>query len=546
MAEITSMIQGKYHVCHRIVSSCKSAGEQLLARKPMSDIQIEIETENDMRRTLGWVQLTGIGLGCVIGIGIFTFSGQAAARYAGPAVIISFLLAGIVALLAALSFSEMAAMMSSSGSAYTYAYAALGEYWAWIVACNLAIMYELAASTVVMGWSKYVVHLVNIAFNRNVSSVVFDSTLMWTSGTVITLTGAALDLPAIAITVVITIILIVGIRQTATINLILVFIKVIILLIFVFVCCRYINVEHYQPFFPENQGSFDSFGVSGVLKGATFVFLAYVGFESIGSIAQEAKKPTRTLPVSIIGCTVFSMTIYVIVSSVMVGLVPYSLLDSQSPLSVAINTTPYGLWLSIIMDIGAIVSLATVALTMLLAQTRIFYAMAHDRLLPPIFARIYSNTKTPWISILISGTICALISGVCPIDILGETTSISALIVYFFVHISVIVMRYTHKNMPRSFRVPFGAWPIPTIGAALCVAFLINTSKGAAIRLAISIGIGNIIYFSYAFWHSDRRKILKRDVSTTSMSEFISTIEIHSGSFTNIDAEGSSVDETAV
>ncbi|CAF3659610.1 unnamed protein product [Adineta steineri] len=539
-----SSLQSKHRVSRQVLWSCKSFAKQLIARKPMKDIQIEIETKNEMRRTLNWIQLTGIGLGSIIGAGIFVTSGQAAKEYAGPSVIISFFIAGIVALLAALSFSEMAVMMASSGSAYTYTYAALGEYCAWIVACNLILIYQLAASSIVVNWSTRVVHFVGLVSNLNISNVFIQAPLVAHKDTIdITVTGDVLNLPAIGITIAIAILLFIGIRQTAIINLLFVIFKIITLLIFIFACCKYVNISNYYPFIPPNKGSFDLFGITGTLKGATIVFFAYVGFESVASAAQEADKPSRTLPISLIGSLVVSMLIYLGVSTVMVGLIPYYLIDEDNPLTDAIKATPYGLWLLIIMDLGAIAGVTTVVLTILLSQTRIFYAMAHDGLLPPIFARIHSRTKTPWISILISGTVCAVIAGICPVDILGETTSMSALIIYFFVHVDVIVMRYTHSDMPRTFQVPLGKWLIPTVGALLCLLLLLYTPRATGIRGAIYLGIAHIIYFSYGFWHSKRRLRIRQE-SITDRTVDLPTVEniYMDAIYTN--PETNSIDET--
>ncbi|CAF1080744.1 unnamed protein product [Adineta steineri] len=539
-----SITQLTRRASRQVLWSCKSFAKQLIARKPMKDIQIEIETKNEMRRTLNWIQLTGIGLGSIIGAGIFVTSGQAAKEYAGPSVIISFFIAGIVALLAALSFSEMAVMMASSGSAYTYTYAALGEYCAWIVACNLILIYQLAASTIVVSWSTRVVHFVGLVSNLNISNVFIQAPLVAHKDTIdITVTGDVLNLPAIGITIAITILLFIGIRQTAIINLFFDIIKILALLIFIFACCKYVNTSNYYPFIPPNKGSFNQFGITGMLKGSTSVFFAYVGFESVATAAQEADKPSRTLPISLIGSLVISMLIYLGVSTVMVGLIPYNLIDEDNPLTDVIKATPYGLWLLIIMDLGAIAGVTTVALTILLPQTCIFYAMAHDGLLPPIFARIHSRTKTPWISILISGAVCAVTAGICSVDILGETTSVAALITYFFVHVSVIVMRYTHSDMPRTFQVPLSKWLIPTVGALLCLLLLTHTSTPVGIRVAIFMGIGHIINFSYGFLHSKRRLRIRQE-SMTNLTADLPTVEntYMNHAYTNF--ETNSIDET--
>ncbi|CAF4452051.1 unnamed protein product [Rotaria sp. Silwood2] len=325
------------------------------------------------------------------------------------------------------------------------------------------------------------------------------------------LTGQAINIPAIGITIAITILLLIRTRQMAIFNLVLVVFKIIVLLIFIFACCNYVNRNNYNPFFPPNKGSFSKYGVTGMLQSCTYVFFAYVGFDSVSTVAQEAKSPQRSLPIAIIGSTVVSLLLYIGICTVMVGLVPYSSLNTDSPLSDAIRATPYGLWLSILMELGAIASLTTVALTVMLSQTRIFYAMAHDGLLPPVFAKILKTTATPWISILISGVFCAVFSGICPVDILGETTSISALISYIFVHITVIVMRYSHRDMPRTFEVPFGSWLIPTIGSLLCILLMKSVTKTTGYRFLVWTALGQIIYFSYGFWHSKRRNLMQSE-----------------------------------
>ncbi|CAF3413645.1 unnamed protein product [Rotaria sp. Silwood1] len=349
-------------------------------------------------------------------------------------------------------------------------------------------------------------------------------------------TGQAINLPAIGITIAITMLLLIRIRQTAIVNLVLVVFKIIIILIFIFACCNYVNRNNYNPFFPPNEGSFSKYGVTGMLQACTYIFFAYIGFDSVSTVAQEARSPERSLPVAIIGSTIISLLLYIGICTVMVGLVPYKLLDSDSPLSEAIKATPYGLWLSILMDLGAIAGLTSVALMLMLSQTRIFYAMAHDGLLPPIFAKIHSHTTTPWISILICGIFCAIFSGICPVDILGETTSISALITFIFVHIMVTVMRYTHKDMQRVFRVPFGSWLIPIIGSLLCILLMKGITKPTCYRFLVWTAIGQIIYFSYGFWHSKRRKLMKCG-SVASNIDLVPTVTNAMEPYTNNESE---------
>ncbi|CAF3807643.1 unnamed protein product [Rotaria sordida] len=517
--------QSENDASKRVLSCTKVFFKQLIRRKPMEILQAEIDTRNELRRDLNWIQLLAIGLGAIIGAGIFVLSGQAAAKYSGPSIIISFVITGVITLLSSLSYSELGAMMSSSGSVYTYTYAALGEYLAWFIGWNSALLYLFAALTVIVAWSKYVVLLIDILSDYNVTSMILQAPVAWNEDTErFFITGQVINLPAVAITIVITILLIIRIRQMAIVNLVLVVFKIIIILIFIFACCKYVDRNNYNQFFPPNQGSFSEYGITGMLQACTYVFFAYVGFDSVSTVAQEAKSPERSLPIAIIGSTIIALLLYVGVCTVMVGLVPYDLLNSDSPLAEAIKATPYGLWLSIVMNLGVIASLTTVGLTVMLSQTRIFYAMAHDGLLPPIFAKIHPQMTTPWVSILISGAFCAVFSSICPVDIFGGTTSISALITYIFVHIIVIVMRYTHRDISRAFEVPFGSWLIPTVGSLLCILLMKCITKATGFRFLAWTALGQIIYFSYGFWHSKQR-ILRKSKSVVGSVESLRTVE---------------------
>ncbi|CAF3420037.1 unnamed protein product [Rotaria sp. Silwood1] len=501
--------QSKNDATTQVLSCTKVFIKQLIARKPMDILQAEIDTRNELRRDLNWIQLLAIGLGATIGAGIFVLSGQAAAQYSGPSIIISFVITGVISLLSSLSYSELGSMMPSSGSVYTYTYA---EYLAWFIGWNTGLLYLFGILTVTVAWGKYVVLFVDIVSDYNVTSMIVQAPVAWNEDAErFYVTGQAINLPAIGITIAITMLLLIRIRQTAIVNLVLVVFKIIIILIFIFACCNYVNRNNYNPFFPPNEGSFSKYGVTGMLQACTYIFFAYIGFDSVSTVAQEARSPERSLPVAIIGSTIISLLLYIGICTVMVGLVSYKSLDLDSPLSVAIKATPYGLWLSILMDLGAIAGLTSVALMLMLSQTRIFYAMAHDGLLPPIFAKIHSNTTTPWISILICGIFCAVFSGICPVDILGETTSISALITYLFAHITVIVMRYTHKDMQRVFRVPFGSWLIPIIGSLLCILLMKGITKPTCYRFLVWTAIGQIIYFSYGFRNSQRRRLRRNE-----------------------------------
>ncbi|UJR21042.1 hypothetical protein I4U23_024142 [Adineta vaga] len=484
--------------------------KKLVARKTMREIDEEISGRSLLSPSLNWIHLTGIGLGAIIGAGIFVLSGQAAAKNAGPSVIISFIATGIVALFAALSFSELMAMMQLSGAAYTYTYAALGEYPAWFIGWNYALLNQLSALTVVVNWSKYVVHLIDIVSDYNATTWAVRAPLAWTDSThEFYVTGGAINFPAIIITLAVTVLLISGIRATAIVNLVLVVFKILVLLIFIFATCKYVDRKNYDPFIPSNKGSFSEYGVSGIVEACNLVFFAYVGFETVATVAEESQARTRPLPYATISSLLISLFIYIGICTVLVGLVPYQSLNTDSPLSDAIKSTPYGLWLSVLLDLGGIAGLTTVALTTLLSQTRIFFAMSHDGLLPSIFGRTHWTagipwkTDTPWVSTIFSGVICAVFAGFCPIDVIGETSSISALITYLFVHIDLVVLRYTRHDANRIFKVPFGPWLVPAIGSILC----------------------QFVYFSYGFRHSKKRKQAIQLSSRISDIELVPTIQ---------------------
>ncbi|CAF4114926.1 unnamed protein product, partial [Adineta steineri] len=336
-------------------------------------------------------------------------------------------------------------------------------------------------------------------------------------------TGGVINLPAIFITIAITILLMSGIYATAIVNLVLIVIKIIILLIFIFATCKYVNVDNYQPFIPSNQGSFNQYGASGTAFTCTSVFFAYIGFDSIATVAEEAKERTRTLPYATIASVLISFLIYTGICTVMVGLVPYKSLNADDPLSVALKATPYGVWLPALMDLGAIASLTTVALVMLLSQTRIFYAMAKDNLLPSFFAKIHSRTETPWVSTIISGIFCAVFSGIFPVDVVGEASTVSALFIYFFVHIEVLVMRYTHKGLQRPFQTIIDPNLIAVVGAILCILFLIPTKKVTWFQFLSWTVLGQTFYFCFGYWHSKRRQPQRLE-SINSAAERVSTI----------------------
>ncbi|CAF0990597.1 unnamed protein product [Didymodactylos carnosus] len=489
--------------------------QQLIARQSMIQLLAESD-KNPMKRSLGVWQLIALGVGGIIGTGIFVLSGKSAALFAGPSIIISFIIAGIVAGLAALSYSEMASMVPLSGSAYTYCYATMGEFLAWIMGWYVTLGNLAAIATVSVGWSAYIVNLIQVIFPFNATRSFILSPIKWneTSQEFIS-THAYINIPAIVIIVVLTILVFFGIQESSKVNFVVVIIKIFVILLVIFASLKFIAPNNYHPFIPKNEGHFNSYGVTGMLHAATIVFFAYIGFDAVTNVAQETKNPKRDLPIGILVSLLISTVLYIGVCIVMIGVVPYKRLDSSSPMDVVLKATHLGKWIIIIVDIGAISALTSVILVNLICQPRIFYSMANDGLLPQFMAKIHPRFKTPWIAALITGVICAPAAGFLPLEMLGELTSIANLFTLFLVHISVIIMRFTQKDVERRFKVPLGPFVIPLIGALLCLLLMITSATQTWIRFWVWMGLGILIYFCYGIRNSKFNHKKVKDSSVT-------------------------------
>ncbi|RKP09560.1 amino acid/polyamine/organocation transporter, APC superfamily [Thamnocephalis sphaerospora] len=482
------------------VDKLRHFGRQLITVKSMEDLQSQA-SKNQLSRTLGPFQLTAIGIGAIIGTGIFVLTGTAAAKFAGPAVVISFIIAGLAAGFAALAYAELASMIPIAGSAYTYTYATMGEFVAWIIGWDLILEYLVGAATVSVGWSLYF-----MKFLEHVSGAKLQGSL--TSAPVIfndktqsfEVTGDYINLPAIIIVLAITALLVFGIQASARVNAGAVFIKVFVILLFIFACCGFVDSDNYTPFVPESQGG-SKYGAMGVFTGATTVFFAYIGFDAVSTAAQEAKNPQRDLPIGIIASLLICTTLYIAVSVVLTGLVPYETLNTAAPLIDAIERSLNWKWLMIIIEIGAIAGLTSVMLILLMGQPRIFYAMASDGLFPKVIAKVHPRFRTPWITTIITGAVCAIAGGVLPIDVLGEMTSIGTLFAFVLVNIGVIILRVKKPNAERGFKVP-GGYVTPTIGALLSAALIATATVASIERLFIWMAVGILIYFAYGYRHS--------------------------------------------
>jgi APA family basic amino acid/polyamine antiporter len=478
--------------------------KDLLIRKPIEQLMKEASNTRELKRVLGPLNLTTLGIGAIIGAGIFVLTGQAAARYAGPAIVFSFIFSGFGAAMAALCYAEFASTVPISGSAYTYAYATLGELFAWIIGWDLMLEYLFGASTVAVGWSGYVVSFLEdfgITIPSYLSSAPLrqDPILGWQT------TGAFLNLPAMFIVAAMTVLLVIGIRESAVFNNTVVLVKISVLLLFIIFGIAYIKTGNWVPFIPPNTGEFGHFGLSGILRGAGVIFFAYFGFDAVSTAAQEARDPKKDMPIGIISSLAVSTILYIAVSLVLTGLIKYDRLLVPDPIAIAVNAAGPGLfWLRPFVKIGAIAGLSSVVLVLLLSQPRIFYTMAKDGLLPKRFSSIHPRFKTPYVTTILTGIIAIFVSGILPIEILGALVSIGTLLAFAIVCTSVLILRRTQPDLPRPFKTPLVPW-VPVFGALFSFAQMIALPVDTWLRLIIWMAIGLIIYFSYGRKHSKVR-----------------------------------------
>ncbi len=477
----------------------------LFARKPLELIVKEPEYEQyKLKRVLGPWGLVSLGIGVIIGAGIFVLSGQAAATYAGPALVLSFIISAVGCGLAGLCYAEFASMIPISGSAYTYAYATLGEFLAWIIGWDLVLEYLFGASTVAVGWSGYVVSFlkdIDIIIPAFLCQAPFSYSLTdgWNT------TGAILNCPAVFIVGLMTTLLVIGIRESTTFNNFIVLIKLTVIVLFIGVGIFFINSANWSPFLPDNTGQFGSFGWSGVLRGAGVIFFAFIGFDVVSTAAQEARNPQRDMPIGILGSLAACTIIFILMTGVLTGMMKYTELAVPDPIAVAVNAAGPGIaWLRPFIKIGAIAGLTSVVLVLLMAQPRVFFSMARDGLLPKEFARVHPRFKTPYIPTILTGCIAAIVSGLFPINILGELVSIGTLLAFAIVCIGVLVLRYRNPDIPRVFRTPWVPF-VPVAGALVTLLQMVFLPLDTWIRLLVWMAIGFAIYFFYSRKHSQLR-----------------------------------------
>jgi APA family basic amino acid/polyamine antiporter len=507
----------------------------LFRRKSVTDLQAEALTDHSLKRALGALNLTALGIGAIIGTGIFVLTGTVAAQNAGPAVVLSFVLAGIASIFAALCYSEFASLVPMAGSAYTYGYATLGELIAWIIGWDLILEYAVGAITVAIGWSGYVVSFLHdfgidipptLSAARGTDLIQISPALaeiLKAKAGWIASSGALLDqikavgtdpaslaqvtaifnLPAVFIIFVVTTLLVVGIKESANFNNLIVLVKVAVVLLFIVGAARAINPANWHPFIPPTTGP-GHFGWSGVMTGAGIVFFAYIGFDAVSTAAQEAKNPQRDMPIAIIGSLLICTVLYILVSGIATGVVPYRLLDVPDPIAVVADTAGMG-WMGRLIKLGAIAGLSSVILVLLLGQSRVFYSMARDGLLPPFVSRVHPRFHTPWLTSIVTGIGVAIFSALFNVREAGSLCSIGTLLAFVIVSIGILVLRVREPNLPRRFKTPW-VWFVAPAGAISALALMAALPWPTWRRLLVWFAIGIVIYFCYGVRRSNLAK----------------------------------------
>ena len=501
----------------------------LWSKKSIAMLQAEAAAEGQevtLKRALGALNLTMLGIGAIIGAGIFVLTGTAAAQYAGPAIVLSFVLAGLGCLFAGLCYAEFSAMIPIAGSAYTYGYATLGELIAWIIGWDLILEYLFGAATVAVGWSGYFVAFIgelglklptqwtqaplNVVGThtlvRNLMCVSPDGTAAaatngaCAAGAV--LTPGMINLPAMVLVALMSTLLVIGIKESASFNNVIVFIKVAIVIAVIGFGFVYVNTANWHPFIPTNTGEFGHYGWSGIARGAAVVFFAYIGFDAVSTAAQEARNPQKDMPIGILSSLAICTVLYILMALVMTGLAHYTELNVPHPVFVAIDKAGPALhWLTYFINIGAILGLASVVLVMLMGQPRIFFSMSRDGLLPATFGKVHRKFQTPYVTTIVTGVVAAVVAGLFPIALLGELVSIGTLLAFVIVCFGVMILRYTRPNIPRPFRTPLVPI-VPILGILICGYMMYTLPPDTWIRLIVWMVIGLIIYFTYSIRHS--------------------------------------------
>ncbi len=462
------------------------------------------ESQHVMKRSLGAVTLIAMGIGAIIGAGIFVLTGQAAAEYAGPGILLSFVLAAIICVFAALCYAEFASLIPISGSAYTYAYATMGELVAWIIGWGLTMEYLFSAATVSVGWSGYLVSLFR-DFGIIIPADYANAPMSYELATGWAKTGAIINLPAMLIVALMGTLVAVGIKAAASFNNVMVVIKLGVIALFIACGIAFINSDNLTPFVPSNTGTFGQFGFSGVLRGAGVVFFAFIGFDALSTMAQECRNPQKHMPIGMLGSLTISTLVYIVVGVVLLGVVSYTMLNVPDPIAVAVNAFgPKFLWLRFVIKIAILAGLTSVVLVMILGQARIFYTIAKDGLLPKSFSKISQRFQTPFFSTVLVSLVCLVLAGFFPVGILGQLTCMGALLAFAIVCFGILVLRYKQPTLHRPFKTPFVPW-IPLAGTIACIIQMIALPGVTWVQFVIWMVIGCVIYFAYSIKHSKVR-----------------------------------------
>ncbi len=501
---------------------------RLFIRKSVEQMHAE-HAQGELKKTLGPLNLIFLGIGCIIGTGIFVLTGRAAAEFAGPGIMISFVITGTLCALVALAYAELAAAIPVSGSAYSYSYASMGEIVAWVMGLLLVLEYGLAASTVAVGWSGYVVSFLHDY------GIDIPAALTTAPGTTVTdpVTGAvvagAMNLPALLAIAAVSTLLVVGISESALVNNVVVVIKVSVVIAFIVIGAPYVNTDNWTPLIPAQvpappPGSDMSlwgqigdalwnvmtaqntaqYGIGGLIAGAATIFFAYIGFEAVSTAGAESKNPARDMPIGILGSLIVCTILYILTSAVLVGIVPYTMLNNPAPIALAVNEI--GLpWFATLVKIGAIAGLSSVMLVLLYGQTRIFYTMARDGLIPSVFASVHRNFKTPWINTILVGILAMGFAGFMGLDALANLTNVGTLAAFAIICITVLYLRFARPDMKRPFNLPMPVMlAVSVLGALMCVFLLMSLMAHVPTRnfFLIYLGVGFLVYFTYGLWNS--------------------------------------------
>jgi basic amino acid/polyamine antiporter, APA family len=482
----------------------------LFIKKPLDQLLAQAaDSEKSLKRSLNATNLVALGIGAIIGAGLFSITGVASAANAGPAITISFVIAAFGCAFAGLCYAEFASMIPVAGSAYTYSYATLGEFIAWIIGWDLVLEYALGAATVAISWSRYLVKFLehyDIHIPHYLAMSPYETATL-ADGSVVT---GAVNLPAIIIVVIISMILIKGIQESAFVNAIIVMLKVTVVLVFIFLGWSHINPDNYVPYIPENTGTFGEFGLSGVIRAAGIVFFAYIGFDAVSTAAQESKNPKKDMPIGILGSLVVCTILYVLFAHVMTGLANYKEFAGQdgiAPVAVAISHTPYK-FLQQAIILAILAGYTSVILVMLMGQSRVFFSMSRDGLLPGFFSDVHRKFKTPYKSNLLFMVFVSLFAGFVPARVVGEMVSIGTLLAFVLVCVGVWVMRVKMPDAPRSFKTPLVPF-VPIMGILICLGMMAFLPADTWVRLLVWMALGIVIYFVYSKKNSFLRKGLK-------------------------------------